>query len=149
MSDSSNQPAGEPEKDVVVELQHELREMAKQLEAAFRATLESERTKRVQADLAAGVRELTTQVGKAVETLQKDPRLQEAEERGRQAINQARDSKVVQEMQDLLITGISQINVQLRKVVERLETDTKPATETQQVPINHEPTTGETTKLDQ
>jgi hypothetical protein len=150
MSDSSKQPAGEPEKDVVVELQHELREMAKQLEAAFRATLESDRTKRVQSDLASGVRELTFQVGKAVENLQKDPRVAEAEERGRQAINQARDSKVVQEMQDLLVSGISQINVQLRKVVERLEQETKPATETQHVPVDHEPTptTGETTKLD-
>jgi heparin binding hemagglutinin HbhA len=148
MSDQSNQPAGDPEKDVAAELQQELREMGKQLEAAFRTTLESDRAKRVQADLAAGARELSSQVRTAVENFSKSEALQEAEERGRQAINQARQSKVVHEMQDLLLAGISQINSQLSKLVERMEQESKPATPTQHVPVDHEPTTGETTKLD-
>jgi sugar-specific transcriptional regulator TrmB len=148
MSEQSNQPNNEQDKDVGAELQQELRELTRQLETAFRATLESERTKRIQADLAAGVRELSGQVRNAVENVAKDPRVQEAEERGRQAISQARESKVVQEVQDVLITGISQLNMQLRKLVERIEQEGKNVTNTQHVPVEQEPNTNETTKLD-
>jgi hypothetical protein len=150
MSNEPNQPTGDSDKDFVAELQTELREMGRQLEAAFRATLESDRTKRLQSDLAAGVRELSSQVKSAVENIQKDPRVQEAEERGRQAVAQARDSKAAQEVQELLITGIGQLNTQLRKFVERLESERAAApTPTQHVKVDHEPTTGETTKLDE
>jgi hypothetical protein len=149
MTNQPNQPTGDPDKDVVAELQNELREMGKQLEAAFRATVESDRAKRIQSDLAAGVRELSGQMRTTIENVQRDPRIQEAEERGRQAISQARDSKVVQEMQEVLISGIAQINVALKKFVERIDQEAKASQGTQHVPIDHEPTTGETTKLDQ
>jgi heparin binding hemagglutinin HbhA len=148
MTNQPNQPNGEPEKDVVSELQNELREMGKQLEAAFRTTIESEQAKKIQADLAAGVRELSSQVRTAVQNASNDPRVQEAEERGRQAFNQARESKVVQDMQELLISGISQINTQLRNLVDRMEQSAKPGQTTQHVPVEQEPKTGETTKLD-
>jgi heparin binding hemagglutinin HbhA len=148
MSNETNQPTGDSDKDLVAELQQELREMGRQLETAFRATVESERAKRIQADIAAGVRELSTQVQSAIDNVQKDPRVQEAEERGRKAIEQAREGKVAQEMQQLLVTGISQINVQLRKLIERIEADAKPSS-TQNVPIDPQASTGETTKLDQ
>lgn len=146
----TNQPAGDPDKDLVTELQTELREMGKQLEAAFRASIESERAKKVQADLTAGVREIGAQLKTAVDNVQHDPRVQEAEERGRQALSQARESKLVQDMQELLVTGIGQINVQLRKLVERLEQEAKAVgQDTQDIPVDKEPSTGETTKLDQ
>jgi hypothetical protein len=147
----STPPGGDSDKEFVANLEREVREMGKQLEAAFRATVTSDHAKRVQSDLTAGVRELSTQLRTAVETLQRDPRVQEVEERGRQAIEQARESKLVQEMQDVLVTGISQLNVQLRKLVERIETDSAASgsTPTQNVPIEEEPSTGETTRLDQ
>jgi heparin binding hemagglutinin HbhA len=147
MSNENNQPAGDPDRDVVADLQRELREMGRQLGTAFQATIESDRAQRIQADIAAGVRELSTQVQTAIDNVQKDPRVQEAEERGRKALSQARESKVAQEMQELLVNGISQINLQLRKLIERIENDAKP-TGTQQVPIDQEPSTGETTRLD-
>jgi hypothetical protein len=49
------------------------------------------------------------------------------------------------------VSGIGQLNDQLRKLVERLESDRTSqagAPTTQQVPIEHEPATGETTRLD-
>lgn len=148
MSNPTGQPAGEPEKDVVTELQNELREMGKQLEATFRATVESDQAKRIQSELAAGVREISTQVRSAVQNMSSDARIQEAEERGRQAFQQARESKVVQDMQELLVTGISQINTQLRNLVDRMEQSAKASPTTQNVPVEQEPKTGETTKLD-
>ena len=133
------------------DLSNELREMGQQLEAAFRAALESERTKQLQRDLAGGIRELSSQIQHALRSVQSSPRVQQAEERGRQVIAQARDSKVAQDLQETIVGGIAQLNDQLRKLVDRLETDTTAQTSnpnTQQVPIEHEPTIGETTRLD-
>jgi hypothetical protein len=132
------------------DLTGELREMAQQLEAAFRAALESERTKQLQRDLAGGMRELSTQIQSALKSLQTNPRVQQAEERGRQVLSQARESKVAHDLQETIVSGISQLNDQLRKLVERLETDRAGQVggpDTQQVPIEQEPAIGETTHL--
>ena len=83
--------------------------------------------------------------------MQDNPRVQQAEQRGRQAVEQARESKVVQDIQETIVTGLAQLNTQLRKVVERLESEvSRPSGPTSQnVPVEHEPaSTGETTKLD-
>jgi len=133
------------------ELTTELREMGKQLEAAFRAALESDRTKQLQRDLAGGLRELSNQVQNVLKSFQSNSRFQQAEERGRQVLAQARDSKAAHDLQETLVGGIAQINDQLRKLVNRLEQDQAGQSggpSTQQVPIEHEPTTGETTRLD-
>ena len=144
----------QPDKDSA-DLVKELREMGQQLEAAFRAAIESDRAKQLQKDIAGGVRELTGQVQSAVKSIQTDPRFKQAEERGKQAFEQARESKVVQDIQETIVNGLTQLNTQLRKVVERIEneasrpasTGTPPA---QNVPVDHEPpaATGETTRLD-
>jgi heparin binding hemagglutinin HbhA len=133
------------------DLTTELREMGQQLEAAFRAAIESDRAKQLQRDLVGGVRELSGQIQTTLHSLQSNPRVQQAEERGRQVLSQARESKVVQDLQETIVSGIAQLNDQLRKLVDRLETDRAGQasnTPTQQVPIDHEPTTGETTHLD-
>lgn len=131
------------------DLMKELREMGQQLEAAFRAAIESDRAKQLQQDIAGGVRELSGQVQSAVKSLQESPRLQQAEERGRQALEQARESKVVQDIQETIVAGLAQLNQQLRKVVDRIEKEVG-GTPVQNVPVEHEaPATGETTRLDE
>lgn len=145
------------------DLANELREMAQQLEAAFRAAVESERAKQLRRDLAGGVRELTTQLQTALKSAQDDPRLQQVEERGRDAVSRAQQSPVVQDLQEAIVTGVGQINLQLRKLVDRLEqssttsTGTASSTTTQHVPVENAgttpytapttPATGETTRL--
>ena len=153
MSENPNtNPQPSPDKDSA-DLMAELREMGQQLEAALRAAIESDRAKQLQKDIAGGVRELTAQVQSAVKSLQTDPRVQKAEERGRQAVEQARENKVVQDIQETIVTGLSSLNMQLRKVVERIETEAnRPASSgpaTQDVPVEREPdaATGETTRL--
>lgn len=135
------------------DLLKELREMGQQLETAFRTAVESDRAKQLQQDIVGGVRELAQQVQSAVKSLQTNPRIQQAEERGRQALEQARESKVVQEVQETIVSGLSQLNTQLRKVVDRIEREvSSPAagTASQNVPVEHEaPSTGETTRLDE
>ncbi len=135
------------------DLMKELREMGQQLETAFRTAIESERAKQLQQDIAGGVRELAGQVQSAVKSLQENPRVQQAENRGRQAVEQARESKVVQDIQETIVTGLAQLNAQLRKVVDRLESEAnKPSGSAgQNVPVEHEPpaATGETSRLDE
>jgi len=154
MDDDQNprgdQAGGEQSRGSTTDLAGELREMAQQLEAAFRAALESERTKQLQRDLAGGMRELSTQIQNTLKSLQTNPRVQQAEERGRQVLNQARESKVAHDLQETIVSGIAQLNDQLRKLVERLESDRVSQVggpDTHPVPIEQEPATGETTRL--
>jgi hypothetical protein len=141
----------QPDRDST-DLMKELREMGQQLEAAFRAAIESERAKQLQKDIAGGVRELTGQIQSAVKSVQTDPRVQKAEERGKQALEQARESKVVNDIQETIISGLAHLNAQLRKVVERIDAEAnKPGgAAAHDVPVEHEPpaATGETTRLD-
>jgi hypothetical protein len=146
---NSNQQPGQGKE--ASELLTELREMGQQLETAFRAAIQSDRAKQLQKDLAGGVREITEQLKTAAKTVQNDPRVQQAEERGRQAVAQARESKVVQDIQETLVSGIAQLNEQLRKVVDRIQDEVNtPANNpsTQNVPVEDESAaTGETTRL--
>lgn len=149
MSEDPNRAAERDNPD----LKEELREMGQQLERAFRAVVESERAKQLQKDVAAGVREVTTQLRSAVDTMQQDPRVQQAESRGREALNQVQATKLGSDLQDAFVTGLSSLNAQLRKLVERIEQEANAAppasTPTTQVPIEHEPpATGPTSKLD-
>ncbi|NOK58256.1 MAG: hypothetical protein GFH27_549279n62 [Chloroflexi bacterium AL-W] len=132
------------------DLMNELREMGQQFEALFRAAVENDRTKQLRRDLSGGVRELTSQVRDAVKTVQSNPQIQQAEERGRQAFNQAQQSKVANDVQETMVAGIAQLNAQLRKLVGRVEPDsdkqTPPTSDSQDPPQG--PVTGPTTKLD-
>jgi heparin binding hemagglutinin HbhA len=133
------------------DLLNELREMGQQLETAFRAAIQSDRAKQLQKDLTGGVREITEQLKTAAKTVQNDTRFQQAEERGRQAVAQARESKVVQDIQETLVSGIAQLNEQLRKVVDRLQSEVNAPSSgpsSQNVPVDDESAaTGETTRL--
>jgi hypothetical protein len=145
------QREGEQARGGAGELSTELREMGQQLEATFRAALESERAQQLQRDIAGGIRELSYQIQAAMRSLQANPRFQQAGERGRQAIAQARESKLAHDVEDTIVSGMAQLNDQLRKLVDRLESDRagQASPTTQQVPIEHEPpATGETTRLE-
>jgi heparin binding hemagglutinin HbhA len=132
------------------DLAAELREMAQQIETAFRTAIESDRAKQLQQDLTNGFRELSSNVKSTIDSLQEDPRVKQAEQRGREVLEQARDSKVLQDLQETIVNGISQLNEQLRKLIEKIETNNNVTINKQQnqdIPIEQEPATGETTRL--
>src|SRR5262245_13158904 len=83
------QTGSEGGRSSIGDLTTELREMGQQLEAAFRAAIESDRAKQLQRDLVGGVRELSGQIQTTLQSLQANPRVQQAEERGRQVLSQA------------------------------------------------------------
>ncbi len=138
---------GTPDKH---DLQEELRELGAQLEAAIRAAISGDRAQQLRRDLSNNAREITAQMRRVVENAQSDPRVQEASERGRQAVQQASESKVIADVQEALLNGLSQVNARLRQVVESLDTPAanSSARVTQQVPIETDtPADGETTRL--
>jgi heparin binding hemagglutinin HbhA len=144
-----NQSQDDDTRNAASDLASELREMGQQLEAAFRAAIESEQAKQLQRDLVGGVHEMSTQIKATLQSLQSNPRIQQAEERGRQMFAQARESKAVHDLQETIVNGIAHLNNQLRKLVDRLESDASASPNAaQDVPIEREPATGETTRLD-
>lgn len=161
MSEEPVKPGDEQPKDTP-DIIGALRDLGQQFEDLFRTAIASDRAKQLQGDLASGARQITEQVEAAVKSLQADPRFQQMNDRGRDALHQVQQNKVVHDMQEALITGLSQISDQLRKLTERLQapgegSDASAGAPSQQVPVEQEtpgqgpdePATGETTKLDQ
>lgn len=147
----------EPQKETP-DLTAELREMGQQLEALFRAFIESERTKQMQATVAKSVQNVAAVVRQTAEKIQTDPRFQQVEDRSRQALERARESQVFHDVQEALVTGLEQINTQLHKLVEKLEAERAAGAQTGQgneanPPVEHvpleAPATGETKKLEE
>lgn len=151
--------AGQPEpQKETPDLAAELREMGQQLEALFRAFIESERTKQMQTTVAKSVRDLAAAMRQTAEKIQTDPRFQQVEDRGRQALERARESQVFHDVQEALVTGLEQINTRLQKLVEKLEAERAASAQTGQQgesnpPVEHvpleAPATGETKKLEE
>ncbi|MCS6938096.1 MAG: hypothetical protein RMJ55_16710 [Roseiflexaceae bacterium] len=151
--------AGQPEpQKETPDLATELREMGQQLEALFRAFIESERTKQMQATVAQSVQNLAAVIRQAAEKIQSDPRFQQVEDRGRQALERARESQVFHDVQEALVSGLEQINTRLHKLVEKLEAERAASAQTGQQgevnpPVEHvpleAPATGETKKLEE
>lgn len=145
------------ERDTATDLVDEIREFGNQVEAAFRAALESERTRQLQRDLMGGLKELSSQLKTVVKSAQENPRVLQASERGKEVLRNAQHSKTAQDLQETLVSGITQLNVQLRKLVDRLETGEQDATmttttttTTQHIPVEHSntPAEGATVRLD-
>jgi hypothetical protein len=131
-------PGDEPARETP-DLVNELREMGQQLESMFRAFVESDRARQLQRDLAGGVQEITKQVQIALRSAQSNPRFQQAEERGRQVLSQAQQSKLVNDVQEALVHGLAQLNDQIKRATERLQEDERSNASSrtaQQVPID-------------
>ena len=121
------------------DLAEELRELGEQVEKLVRSSLASERAKELRNDIAKGMQEIGTQMQSAIKTIGDNPKVQEFAERGQQAVDQARESKAMQDFQEALARGIAQLNEQLSNFASRV---------TQSPSSDSEPNTGATTRLD-
>lgn len=146
MSEPTNNPQDQKQG---ADLANELRELGQQIEQAVRAAFQNERAQTMQRDISAGMREIGTQVQHALQAIKEDPRIQHLAERGQQAVVQAQESQAAKDLQETLARGIAQLNDQLASFINR--TRSSSATEmpgAQNVPIDHDAATGETTRLD-
>lgn len=138
------------------DLAKELRELAQQLEHAFRGVVEGENAKKLQRDFVSGVREIGNQMQTGLNSLKDNPRVQTLAERGQQVVSQAQEAQAAKDFQESLARGVAFLKEQIASFNARQEqTAAAPATttptDTQSVTIVQEeepPVTGETTRLD-
>lgn len=140
MSEEQGQPGQQPNpSERTPDLIDELRKFGQQIETLFSTAMQSERAKTIQQDIANGMREIGTRVQESVRTVQDNPKIQELEERGRQALKEARESQVLDKFQDTLVQGLNQLNREVGKLVEKLKSDQPPPpAPAQSVPIDED-----------
>lgn len=103
------------------ELVGELQQLGQQLETTFRAFVAGP-GQTIKREVSEAFQELGTQVQRAVSVIQQRPEAAGLEQKARRALQQASEKPIVREVEDTLVSGVQQINVQLRKLVDRLET---------------------------
>ncbi len=147
-----SEPNDDKQQDQQYNLGDELRELGQQIENAVRNAFESEGAKTVQRDISSGLQEIGKQMQSAIDTIRDDPRVQQLAERGQQALNQAADNPTMQDFQEALARGVSQLNEQLASFMAQVqERSASEQSSAQNVPIDHDddaPATGETKRLD-
>jgi uncharacterized phage infection (PIP) family protein YhgE len=118
----------------------ELKNLGSQIESLFTTAVNSEKARAIQQQIAQGVREIGTQVQSAVKTVQENPKVHEFEERGRQALREARESQFADKLQDTLVGGLHQLNSQLGKLIESFKSEQAAApSSAQSVTIEEDP----------
>jgi heparin binding hemagglutinin HbhA len=125
MSEQQNPQAGDPsdQGQAKPDLFDELKNLGNQLENLFSSAVNSDKARALQQQFAQGVREIGTQVQAAVKNVQDNPKVHEFEERGRQALKEARESQLADKLQDAVVNGLQQINSQLSKLVETFKSE--------------------------
>jgi hypothetical protein len=109
------------------ELVTELQQLGQQLESTFRAFVAGP-GQTIKREVSDALQEMGTQVQRAVSAIQARPETAGIEQKARRAIQQVGEKPIVREVEETLVSGVQQINLQLRKLVERLETQESSAT---------------------
>lgn len=102
------------------ELIGELQALGKQLESTFRTFMAGPGQK-IRREIGEGLQELGSQVQRAVGTIQQRPEAEKIEQKARDVAAQVKESSVVRDVEDTLVSGLQQLNQQLKRLVERLE----------------------------
>ena len=119
--DPETQPTAEPTTNQErSELMAELQQLGQQLESTFKAFVAGP-GQTIRREVTEAFQELGTQVQRAVAAVQEKPQTAELEQKARRALHQATEKPFVREVEETLVTGVQQINTQLRKLVDRME----------------------------
>lgn len=148
----SNEQPTPPPSDTPA-LSSALRELGQSLAEVIEAVMRHPQVQTAKDEMVTTLHEIAGRLQNQVHVIEDDPRFQEAGERGRQMIDQARQNKAVAELQEKMIHGLGVVNEQLRRFSDsiKIEPETPPPAgpEIQRVSIEQEPAaTGETTRLD-
>ncbi len=111
-----SQPAAGERSELVAELQ----QLGQQLESTFRAFVTGP-GQTIRREVSEAFEELGTQVQRAVHAIQQRPEASELEQKARRALQQVGEKPIVREVEETLVGGIQQLNLQLRKLVDRIE----------------------------
>lgn len=118
-----------------------MRELGEQIEQTARTVLSSERSHEIQQNVSRGMREMSANLQKALESLRANPQVQEISERAQKGISEAQQSGIFKDLQETLAKALAQASSQLAEFSERMKIENAAATPdvpAQQVPIEHE-----------
>jgi len=105
---------------------NEIRELGRQLEAAIRAAVTSERAKELQTEIIRSVAEVGKQLEAATKAALESQRTKEVTEQARKVVETAQEHKVIQDIRENLVRGLQTLNEELRKAVARMERKESP-----------------------
>lgn len=110
----------------------ELQELGRQLAGTARAAWQSEQRQEIQQEMSEGIRSIRDQLTDTVESLRTNPRAQTMTQSMKEQVGKAaettRVTEVVDDVRTGLVSGLRELNDQLRRVAERLEHRDDPAT---------------------
>jgi flagellar hook-basal body complex protein FliE len=118
-----------------------LRQLGEQIEETARTVLSSERTREIQASVAAGLNEVTANLQKALESLKTNPQVQDLTDRAQKGLTEAQQSSFFKDLQETLAKALSHASTQLSEFSERIKTEHAPAPDhdtPQNIPIEHD-----------
>lgn len=98
----------------------ELNQMGQKLGAAMQAAWESPKRKDLSEEVQEGLTEFSKQVDAAIKTARESKLGEEVRETAEKVVDEVRQSKVLDEIRDGLITGLKQVNAQLDKLLGRM-----------------------------
>ena len=104
-------------------LTHELRTLGTQIEAVVRAFLASDKAHQMQQELQSGVNELVTRL----QDVAKSEQVSEVSEKGKQMVEKAFENPKVVQAHSQVVSGLSSLNEELRKLAESFAESTKPS----------------------
>jgi S-methylmethionine-dependent homocysteine/selenocysteine methylase len=105
----------------------ELYALGSQLTAAVKSLWESEDSRRLRDEIGEGFMELGRQLDSAVKSAQDSETAKQFSEQVKDAVDKARDSEIVEQLEEGLVTGLRELNAAIAKLVDSLATHTTPS----------------------
>ena len=107
------------------DITRELQELGRQLASTARAAWQSEQRQEIQQEMTEGIRSIRDQLADTVESLRTNPRAQTMTQSMKEQVGKAaettRVTEIVDDVRGGLVSGLRELNDQLRRVAERLE----------------------------
>lgn len=105
------------------EILDELHSLGRQLVTAVKSMWESEESRKLRQEIGEGFVELGNQLDTAVKSAQESEAAKQFSEQVKEAVDKARDSDITTKVEEGLLTGLRELNVQLSKVVDSITSD--------------------------
>jgi phage-related protein len=116
------------------EILDELQALGAQLATTVKSLWESEDSRKLRKEIGDGFVELGQQIDTAVKSAQESEAAKQFSEQVKETVEQARQSDVVGKVQEGLLTGLRELNSELSKMVNSLESDKEAETESKAEP---------------
>jgi hypothetical protein len=117
----SDVPPEEQTKDS--EILGEIQSLGQQLATAIKSMWESEESRKLRQEIGEGFVELGHQLDAAVKSAQESEAAKQFSEQVRDVVDKARKSDVTAKVEEGLVAGLRELNEQLSKVIDTIESD--------------------------